>query len=213
MAHRLVLEKGTIAVFEKADTADAASVGTVLADDVLQCLQTAVKYAVRAPKGTYTVQGSISGYLHPWIADESGSCVVNPALDAAWTQGRLKEWVLKDEGSIPLCPLTDDLVDTYFVHPAGSTLFQNHAFQLRVLPGCEETETPGEYGVASTPVDTRWRFLMNSSFEIQAVGSLGTPRRLRWNATAERVFVVDSGLERVVSITPSSGTVSRTDFY
>jgi len=212
-AQSLVLEKGTLTVFEKADTTDAASVGSVLSDDVLECLTTAVQYAVRVPKGTYTVRGNISGYLHPWTQDASGSCVIDESLEATWTQGRLKEWVLKDAETIPLCPLTDDLVDTYFAHPNGGTMFQNHAFQLRVLPGCDETETPGEYGVASTPVDTRWRFLMNSSFEIQAVGSLGTPRRLHWNEAANRVFVVDSGLERVVSITPSSGTVSRTDIY
>jgi len=222
-AHALTLEPSTGQVFEAVEGSEDSPVGTPVTVDDLACLDTAVSYEIRVPKGVYSVVGSISGDLHPWVNGAAGACVQDETLEPRFTQGRLEEWVLKSGESIDLCPMSDDLADDYFEHPdagsfgeplpAGFGYFENHAFNVRMLPGCQESEVPGEYVMADTPLDAQWRFLMNSAFEIQALGSFGTPRRLHWNAREKRVFVVDSGLERVVSITPSSETVSRKDYY
>jgi hypothetical protein len=198
-----------------ASTSDEATlvVGDSVSDDVLACYSAAVEYEVRVPQGTYAVIGSASGFRHPWTTDETGLCVIDLTLDPTLTQGRMKEWVLKEEASIPICPLTDAMIDTYLVHPDNAGHFENHAFRVRMIPGCIDGELLGEYVIVPTQVDVRWRFLMDSAFEIQALGNLGTPRRLHWQSSEQRVYIVDSGLERVVSITPGPDKVVRADFY
>lgn len=208
------LEPGSGEVFV-VSTSDEATLltGDPVSDDVLACFDDAVEYEVRVPNGTYAVRGSASGFRHPWTTDETGLCVIDPTLDPTLTQGRMKEWVLKEGASIPICPLTDTMVDTYLVHPDDAGHFENHAFRVRMIPGCMDAELPGEYAIVPTAVDVRWQFLMDSAFEIQALGNLGTPRRLHWQSSEKRAYIVDSGLERVVSITPGPDTVIRADFY
>lgn len=69
-------------------------------DRVASCFRNRVSYAVRT-NGTYTVAGSISGFLHPVVATATGECMVDP-----------------DAGSPTSCPVA-----------GGSTCARGRAFQ------------------------------------------------------------------------------------
>ncbi len=195
----------------------------------------ALSYEVRVPHGLYVVVGSASGYLHPWQAATDGTCERRPATEVPYAVGRTAEWARDavKPRALTSCPPSDldvdglvgDAINECAV-PVQSTdplymgtWFDNGLFRLRVIPGCRAVRKADgtlsdTYEVLTTRDDVRWRFSVDASFKPKSVKGMATPRRLLSTTIGERrtVFVVDSGLERVSGIDPSTDNVTISIF-
>jgi hypothetical protein len=138
-----------------------------------------VEYQVRTT-GVWRVQGSLSGFQHPWMWDGvAGKCVKDTALDARHT-GRLVEAKLKAGAAYRTCPpgldqtafeVMEDVLDT-------RTRFANWSFRLDMWPGCE-TKEDGTIALLPTLRDTSWVFTLTgpqSPATLSSAASALSPR-------------------------------------
>lgn len=207
--HGLTLTAGSGVVLEGGDP--GLTEPAAVPDPTAECFKEAMAYEVRVPDGIYAVIGSTSGYLHPWIAQDDGTCAPDPEADPRFV-GRTAEWTLKPGESLATCPPPDADADAAF----EGELFQNHAMTLRIIPGCAAQD--GVVQVLETERDIRWRVTVNSSFAPRAIGgrtgepTMGIPSSLRWSSAAGKLYVVDSGQEKVLEIIAGDDVIGTTFF-
>ena len=176
-------------------------------DLTAECFPGEVAYEVRVPKTWYLVKGSVGGYLHPWTVGPGGACVEDPAK-AEW-KGRTREWTLKPgKEQDVVCSPSDEVASDLF----EGDLFENYAVSFRVIPGCETDLQTSVQRLVQTPVDTRWRFGIDSAFDPKSHKGMQSPRRLRWDEASGSLYVVDSGQEKVVEIKANADVLGSTFF-
>ncbi len=167
------------------------------------CLRGQVlRYVVQAPPGTYVVRGGTSGALHPWVEGANGQCVEE---DGAQRRSRTREWTLAKGKTLDRCPITDAAADEFF----EGEHFENHAFRLRVLPGCSRDSKTGITTVLETPWLARWSFQAQSSRTVRLASSLlsGLPRGLTREAPTGLLYYVDPASNQLFGIEGLTGTV------
>jgi hypothetical protein len=183
------------------------------------CFPEATAYEVRVPDGVYAVKGSLSGFVHPVVTDESGACVVDASVDPMF-RFRAPEWELASEQELEDCPPSDVDATAWFVHPDGGEAFHNHAFTARLIPGCEGSGTPEEpFRIVETQTDTTWKFFTDSAMTPRAIGgrgggepTMGNPRGLEWHRAKDVLYVIDAGQEKIVEIVPGQDNI-RSQFF
>ncbi len=170
------------------------------------CFGGAVSYDVRVPQGTFRVSGSVSGYLHRWSAAVDGTCVED--TDATDFVSRAHEWTPATTDPLLECPLLDSDAATAY----QGTSFKNHAFELSIFPGCNAEEDDDKLWPAPTELDVRWQFQVDSSFGPRFIDGMGIPRRLLPVGTDGKLYVIDSGQEKLIEIEAGSDIIRNTFF-
>jgi hypothetical protein len=209
--HRLRLAAGSGRVLSGL-ISDEEFEASEVADPTSECFSGALAYSVRVPLGTYAVVGGISGYLHPWRAADDGTCEQDPNATVEWT-GRAREWTLKTDQSVAICPPSNEEADEWF----EGDYFENHAVRFRLLPGCI-VDDEGAISVATTGERVRWRFNVTNSFTIRTTqicaggsstdcvnATYGYPRSLRWSKAENLIYIIDSGQQKVAPVNVISG--------
>lgn len=189
----------------KIDVEESASFATQAPLADVSCLEGAHSTSIRVASGTYTVVGSLSGYLHPWETID-GACVRKPA--DSQEMGRAYESV-PNEG-LTLLECTQPLADAVF---ATETVFSNYGFSLRVRPGCETKEIYPEssedeanplpevvYEISETPRELSLTFSLISGYQPRRLVVAHIPTQLLINDVLDSIFIVDSGLNRVLQL-------------
>ena len=211
----LELEAGSGRIIERLTEEDEEAEGLPIPDPSAECYPDGQSYSVRVPRGMYTVVGSVSGLLHPWFSDADGVC--QKTDDEALYHGRLQEWTLKQSPLLECLP-NDTAADDWF----EGSYFENHAFKIRMLPGCEVSQTTEdgtvEYKLVDTRIDVRWQFIVDSTVAAVAIGGrtesepvLGLPRALEWASGQGVMYVIDGGIQQIVEILTDED-VTRTRF-
>lgn len=207
---RIGLAPGSGFVFEAFDELAEADEGKAIGDIGAECFGASLRYEVRVPENVYAVAGTVSGYLHGWRAASDGSCVLDQDPDSVFV-GRAIEWK-QTADVLSACPIPEAEIDAHY----EGAYFQNHAFKLRIIPGCDESGKDA-YQTIETGPGVRWSFFMESGVRQASIGaqsadedarvSMATPRSLRWDKANKRIYIVDSGQEQIIGVEPGPDKV------
>jgi len=96
------------------------------------CQYKDVNWRVRA-SGQWIVSGSRTGFLHPWMTDESFACVRRPGADPIFTGRAITSMPEAASVVVESCPVIRG-GDMYIDWDAAR--FRNPMFEFNIVPGC-----------------------------------------------------------------------------
>jgi len=166
------------------------------------CTKKGASYYIRAT-GQWIVNGSVTGFLHPWYSD-GNKCGMKK--DAVGSQGRVLQSMPKAAGfKLDTCP----------VYPGDPEIdwkpFTNMEFTFSIFPGCTIDK---DYNITAVQpqTDTQIRFTA-FNYLMPVSGSAGGHVKIAKSMDGLRVlYLVNRGADTIQEVAADTGEIEKT-FY